>query len=164
MDELYTMKECDPEISFKNTIDFVLAYESKSTFYFILEKIMFFSFGYTELVARILSVVAGVAGVYAMYLLGKEIWDQRTGLFSALVISLNYFHIQYSQEARGYTLLFLFVVLSFLHFIKFLKGKKLKNVFWYSICIILAIHFHPFALFVLSSQIILWMIFLLKGQ
>ena len=152
LDELYTFMDCDPSISWHETLTTVLALECKSPLYYFIVKFLFIAFGYTDIVARVLSVVAGIAGIYAMYFLGKEIFNTRTGLIAALFTSLNYFHIYYSQEARGYIFLFLFTVLSFLFFIRTLKTLSLQNAIWYGLTSLLSLHIHTFAILVIIAQ------------
>ncbi|MBI4278548.1 MAG: glycosyltransferase family 39 protein [Armatimonadetes bacterium] len=50
-------------------------------------------FGFTEFVARIWSAVFGVAGVWATYLLGRDLYGPRTGLLAAVILAtaLQYF-------------------------------------------------------------------------
>ena len=61
---------------------------------------------------RSVALVAGVAGVGAAYLLGRTLIDRRAGLLAAALLAAWTAHVDYSQEARGYTLLFLFVLLA----------------------------------------------------
>ena len=164
VDELHTLIECNPEISWYDTTTAVLTLECKSPLYFYLIKIICSVFGYTSLIARLVSVIAGTAGIYAMYLLGKEIFDKRIGLIASALICVNYFHIYYSQEARGYTLYFLFTVLSFLFFIKTLKTLTKKNAILYGVTTLLSLHFHPFAILVIIAQGLLTLIFFLSEE
>ena len=44
------------------------------------------------------------AAVPAVWLAGRRLFDERTGLFAALLFTLNGFALEYAQEARGYML------------------------------------------------------------
>jgi len=51
-----------------------------------------------------------VATVGVLYLLTRELFDERTGLVAAFIAAIAPFHVQYSQEARMYALLGLLLV------------------------------------------------------
>jgi mannosyltransferase len=50
------------------------------------------------------SVLAFAAAVPAVWLAGRRLFDERTGLLAALLFTLNGFALQYAQQARGYML------------------------------------------------------------
>jgi uncharacterized membrane protein len=68
-------------------------------------------FGESAAVVRLWSVLLGVATVGVMYLLGRDLFSRQTGLAAALVTALAPFHVQYSQEARMYSLMALLLIL-----------------------------------------------------
>lgn len=164
LDELYTMRECDPDVSWSACYHMVMAYENKSPLYFLFMKGVFTLFGHSAYMARLVSAVGGVWGVYVMYLLGKEAVAKGAGLMCALICAVNYFHIFYSQEARGYIFLFLFSALSWVYFLRLIKSPQLRAGLLYGLCAMLAIHFHPFALLVLLSQGLAGLIVCVKRQ
>jgi len=49
------------------------------------------------LAARLVSALFGTAAVYWLYLLGKRLFDRRTGLLAALFLSLAYLHVRDSH-------------------------------------------------------------------
>jgi hypothetical protein len=63
-------------------------------------------------VLRFLSVLLGTATIYAMFLLGRAIFNQQVGLLAAAFLAISPIHIQYSQEIRPYVLMILLVVLA----------------------------------------------------
>jgi uncharacterized membrane protein len=54
---------------------------------------------------RWLSVVLGVATVAVVYALGGALLTRSAGLWAAALLSVTYFHVKYSQEARMYALM-----------------------------------------------------------
>src|SRR5258708_5193617 len=67
--------------------------------------------GHTRAWLRIPAVVWGVATIAMVYILGRRWFSNSTGLFAAALIAVSGVHIQFSREARGYSLLvFLCVV------------------------------------------------------
>ncbi|MFH1928703.1 MAG: glycosyltransferase family 39 protein [Chloroflexota bacterium] len=61
-------------------------------------------FGTSEFAARSLSALLGTVLVALVYLLGRRLYDSRTGILAAFVTALAPFQVYYSQEARMYIL------------------------------------------------------------
>src|SRR5207237_10048583 len=68
--------------------------------------------GDSEFVVRALSALMGIATIPTLYALGTRLFGRRTGLIASTLLALNAFHIQWSQEARAYSLTVLLVSLS----------------------------------------------------
>jgi uncharacterized membrane protein len=68
--------------------------------------------GSSEWLLRFPAALAGVAGVAAIYTLGRRIADHRAGLFAALLLTVLQTPVYYAQEARPYAALILYTVLS----------------------------------------------------
>jgi len=69
-------------------------------------------FGDSESSVRGLSVLFGVLSIYLVFLLGTRLFDSHTGIVSAILLAVSSLHIQYSQNARMYTLLLSLSLLS----------------------------------------------------
>ncbi len=164
LDEIHTLLEADPKLNWQEFHDSLLVSDPHPPLYFALIKLCFTLFGHTSMVVRVFSAVVGVVGVYSVYLLGKAIKDKNTGLIAALLLSVNYFHIYYSQEARMYVLLFLFTVLSFYRLVLFVKNSTYKNALWYGVLTGLMMLTHFFALFVLVTQGLLLLYFFIQQK
>jgi mannosyltransferase len=65
-----------------------------------------------ETVMRLPSVLFGVAGLWALYRLGARLDRPLTGLVAAVLMAVNAYHIEMSQEARAYTMWAMLVTLS----------------------------------------------------
>ncbi|MBN1965952.1 MAG: glycosyltransferase family 39 protein [Anaerolineae bacterium] len=61
---------------------------------------------------RLYSVLTGVLTVAVVFRLAAELFGRRVGVAAAAITALAAFHIQYSQEARMYALLTLFLLLA----------------------------------------------------
>lgn len=75
---------------------------------------------------RSISVVAGVLSVGLMYVLGRLAYGKAGGLLAAALLAVWSIHVDYSQEARAYSLLFSFTLLTsvgFLYYANLLKGE-----------------------------------------
>lgn len=87
-------------------------------------------FGYSEVSLRFPSILFGVASVFIVYLIGKELLDKKVGLIASLFLATSGLHIYYSQEARMYSLATFLVVLAVNFFIK-------QKWIWFSILMLL---------------------------
>ncbi|MXN92572.1 hypothetical protein GR160_15190 [Flavobacterium sp. Sd200] len=160
LDEVLTMNSANPKLSFREFYDSIMFWEYIPHLYYYFNRIIFSVFGYTTFVARVFSALMGIGGVYAIYLLGKSLLNKRAGLIAALLLSVNYFHISYSQEIRPYGFLFLFSILSFYRLIEFFKSPTAKNAIYYGLFTGLILHAHFFGLITIFSQCILFLVFL----
>jgi mannosyltransferase len=115
-------------------------------------------FGTDEAGLRGFSVFCGVAAVPLIYLLGKRLWNPRTGLIAAFLLTVSHFHIHYSQEARSYSYLVLVTIGGILAFMRVLDEIKNDNTLrWRTITLflvanVLMLYSHFFALFVVVAQ------------
>jgi len=108
--------------------------------------------GSSEFALRSLSVVAGVAAIPAIYLLGKQLFGARAGRIAALLLCVHAFHIRYSQEARSYSLLMLLAVLSCLFFLRSLEEPSRRNWAAYIVFSTLMVYAQVFGGWVLVAQ------------
>jgi mannosyltransferase len=160
MDEIYTMNVSSPKLSWLEFHQQIIKREGFPYLYFLLVKLFCFIFGYSGVVARSVSVVAGIACVYTIYLIGKELNNKNIGLFAALLVSVNEYQIYISQDARPYSLYFLATVLSFYRLIIFLKNNSLKNVIWYGIFTGILLNINFFSFINVFSQVIILLTFI----
>ncbi|MFZ0251167.1 MAG: glycosyltransferase family 39 protein [Acidimicrobiales bacterium] len=79
-------------------------------------------FGSGQLAVRLPSIIAGALVVPMLFVLGREVYDRRTGVIAAALGSLAPIMIWYSQEARMYALLMLFGVLALWAQVRIFRG------------------------------------------
>src|SRR5271156_5740022 len=96
-----------------------------SLYYFLLH--VWLHFGGSEFFVRSLSVLFSVASIPVIYLLGRRLFDLRVGLVAAALLALNAYHVQYSQDARSYSLMVFLCLLSSLYFLKCLDIPSRRN-------------------------------------
>ncbi|RZJ34212.1 MAG: hypothetical protein EOO51_10665 [Flavobacterium sp.] len=162
LDEIHTINESNPSFSWSQIYGSLLASDPHPPLYFVLVQLCFKLFGYSTIVVRLFSAIAGIAGIWAIYLLGKEIVNKQTGLIAATLLTFSYFHIYYSQEARMYSLLFLTTTLSFYFLARLIKQPTLKHALLHGLMAALMIYTHFFALFALFAQYLILLFFILK--
>ena len=163
LDEILSMNNSNPKLTMKQFYDGIMFWEFIPHMYFLILRFVFEIFGYTTLVARIFSAIIGVFGVHAIYLLGKELFNKRSGLIAAALLAVNFFHISYSQEIRPYGMLFLFTVLSFYRLVIFIKKPSFLNGIYYGIFAALYLNCHFFGFITLFSQYLILLVFLIKS-
>ena len=162
LDELHTMNEASPALTLKELFFYLSCCDQHPPLYFFAEKLFFIVFGHTSMVARSFSAFLGVGSVWLMYLLGKELAGKRLGLIAAAITCVNYYNIQYSQEARDYIMAFFFSVLSFLFFFRLIKMGERKNIWLYALSTLGVMYSHYYGLFLVAGQFltvgILWIL------
>jgi len=142
IDELHTMIESNPAISFKASFDLIVFREGIPPFYFFITKILFSGFGYTIVVARTLAALVGLFSIYGIYLLANEYVEKKWALVAAFFMAIHPFLIEYSQEARTYTLYMCLTIYLFLFAIKFLKSHTYKHILLFGFLAGLTVNAH----------------------
>jgi mannosyltransferase len=132
----------------------VWQYEANQTTYYLILR-AWLRLGDSEVMVRSLSALCGTATVAAIYFLGRRLFGARAGLLAAVLLSVNMFHLWFSQEARSYSLVMLLGTLSFLFFVEAV-GEPRRNRAWigYVATSVLAVYGHMFAVLVIAGQ---WM-------
>lgn len=76
---------------------------------------------------RSISLVAGVLSVGLMYVLGRLAYGKAGGLLAAALLAVWSSHVDYSQEARAYSLLFFFTLLTSVGFLYYASLSKAEG-------------------------------------
>lgn len=70
------------------------------------------AFGDSEFALRLPSAIGGILSVPALFLLGRKLLNVRAGSLAALMMALMIPAVDHSKEARSYTLMLLFAILT----------------------------------------------------
>jgi mannosyltransferase len=146
LDELSTILVSDPDLTNSRTHELIMNREGFPHLYFLTLKFLCDIFGHTILVLRLFSVFFGILSVYLMFLFVKELINKKAGYISGLLLTVNFFHIYHSREARAYALLVFFVILASYRLVKFIKNISLKNAILLGITAGLIPNAHPMGL------------------
>ena len=139
-------------VPFTQVAESVEKNENKPPGYFFVINLWAHAFGMSEFSLRLPSVLFGVASVWVMYLLGRDLFDdRRIGLIAALLLTFSRFHIAYSQEARTYSLWFLLLLLSCCFTVGMTRRNSLVDQIGYVLAAAFAMYAHPFAAFALLA-------------
>jgi hypothetical protein len=112
-------------------------------------------FGDSELAVRALSCIAGVCLTGAIYFVGKRLLTRGIGLWSAWIVALSPVQIFHSQQARMYSFLALFGLLSVSFLVSYLEEEKKRDQWLWVIFTVLALYTHNFALYLLPIEAVL---------
>jgi len=131
--------------------------------YYILLKPWVGLLGTSEWAARSFSVVFGVLCIPVIFLVARTLFDERTGLLSSFIASITIFQIQYSQEARMYSLLSFLSLVSVYAFLQLTRDGGRREVALYLVASCAMIYTHIYGLFVLIFQNA-WMLSLCRDR
>lgn len=114
-DEIGTLIRSSPQ---KSLVSIILDSLSVPGFpntplYFIIGH-LFLRIGENDFILRFPAFLFGTAGIAALFVVGRWLWDDRVGLVAAVLLAFSSFHIRYSQEARYPSLILLISLLSLL--------------------------------------------------
>lgn len=101
-----------------------LSFHDHPPLVFILQFLSMKIFGVSAFGARFPSALAGLLTVLFIYLIGKELYSERVGLLSALVLTVSNFWIWISRTALLEPVMIFFIVLSIYFFIKSWSNSK----------------------------------------
>ena len=125
------------------------SYQTETPLHAIIIKLWCAVFGTSEFSLRFPSAAFGIAAVFGIFLLARELFSVNAGLLSALFLAVNPFAIHYSQEARTYALFLFGAVFSFYFILKILQDFKWPTIFSYLFFTAIAMYSHPLGSLVL---------------
>jgi mannosyltransferase len=108
--------------------------------------------GSSEFAIRFMSVLFGSATIPVVYALGRRLFTRSVGLVAGALLAINVFHIQWSQEARGYTLVVFLATLSSFLFIRAVEKNSWWNWLAYVVVSVLTVYAHLFGVLVLAAH------------
>lgn len=155
IDEIWSMVEAKRSL-LELIFQVKWGYMGYNPVHFVFAHLMLY-FGNNEFIVRLPSVITGVFAVYALYLLGKYIFDQKTSLIAAFLLAISSLHIEHSREVRYYSYLVLFSIVSTYFLLKFLDAKntsKFKLFVLFIIFTVLNMATQPTAMIFLFVQIV----------
>lgn len=87
---------------------------------------------------RLPAALFGIASIGALFLLARRIADRREAALAALLLAASYHHVWFSQNARGYTGLLLWTILSTWFFLECLSRPRWSTAIAYALTMALA--------------------------
>ena len=125
--------------------------EGNMALYYVLLK-PWLQLGYSEITVRLFSVLAGIASIALIYILAAHLFGRSTGLLSAALLAISACAIAVSQEARAYSWLVLFVLLSTYLFVHLLETPNRSRALAYAVVAGISCYFHYFGVLVPAAH------------
>ncbi len=128
IDETVTFWIANPEFSISQSYKIHKSIELVPFLFNFIIKIYFLIFGYDFQISRYLPALFSSLSIITVSYISKEISNDRSYIFTSILITLNIYLIAYAQELRLYSTLFFLVSLTIYFYFKFENQKK-KNFF-----------------------------------
>ena len=114
--------------------------------------------GESAVALRLPAVIFGVASVWAALAFGRRWLCAREAWWCAILLTVSYHHVWFSQNARGYTGLLLGTLVASSLFLDLLRGSpsSSRRVWTYAIVVALSALTHITALVVLAGHGLCW--------
>jgi len=138
--------------------------ENQHFLFSLLSRLSLLLFGESIWALRLPAVLFGVASISALYLLGREVADSREALLAAALLTFSYHHVWFSQNARGYTGLLFWTLLSSWFLLLSLKHGKTCDWFFFALSAALGVYTHLTMLFVIFGQFAVYLLQIFKSR
>ncbi|MGH7863639.1 MAG: glycosyltransferase family 39 protein [Candidatus Binataceae bacterium] len=125
--------------------------EANMSVYFLLAR-WWMVLGDSEAFLRLPSALASIATVPLLYLLARQMFSERVAIGSAALVAVHSGALRYAQEARGYSMLVLLVVLSWIFLLRVMERPSFGNCVVYVVVSVLGVYTHFFGALGLLAQ------------
>ena len=112
---------------------------------------------------RLPAFLAGILAIPFVFLLGRRLCDDLTALIAAGLLAVSSYHIQYSVNGRGYTMIVLVTIISFILADRIRKRRSFTDWFWFSVVCAAGFFTLPTMLYPYLG-IMLWLFFSYLGK
>ena len=136
--------------------------ETNPPFYYMILSFWVPVFGDSEFIARVPSAVLGSLSIFAVYAVGKLLYNKKTGLVAALILATSVFHIRYAQEARGYTLMVCLMLVSYYCLLQLTIKNRTMYAAAYVASTALLVYTHYYGVMIILAQNIFCLTLLIK--
>ena len=117
----------------------------------------FLIFGEGAWSLRLPAVLFGIGSIFALYVFAREFVTRREAVLSAALLALSYHHVWFSQNARGYTTLLFFSLLSSWFLVRALREGRLSLWLWFAAMAALGVYVHMTMLFMVIGQFLIFL-------
>ena len=163
-DEIWSTMSFVKAQSLWDVVSSIGYYFNNHILYSLLARAFIAVLGESESVARLPAVIMGLLAIVVLFQFGKAFLGVSTGCLASLLLAVSAFHIDHSSEARGYSGLLLFSILSSYYFIKGLKADGYRSWIAYVFFTVLGFYSHIFMIAVSVSQFFAVLIFAGVGK
>lgn len=121
-------------------------------------------FGESAWSVRLPAMVFGVAGIAAMWVLARDVAGVGPAHVTALLLAVNYHHIWFSQNARGYTALAFFSTAGMILFLRGMARPRMATWIGFGLCLAAAVFTHLTGAFFFLGLGIVWLAVLVRRR
>jgi 4-amino-4-deoxy-L-arabinose transferase-like glycosyltransferase len=134
--------------------------DNQHPLYSLLAHLGIVLFGETPLAIRLPAVLFGAASVPLLYVLGARLASRREGLLAAALLTVSYHHVWFSQNARGYTMLAFWTMLTTYLLFRGIREGSVGKLVAYGVVAALGIYTHLTMIFLVAAHVLicLWLI------
>ncbi len=140
-----------------NELLFAFDSENQHFFYSLLAHLSVVIFGESEWALRLPAVIFGVGALWLVYRFGRDVTNRLEALFTVGLLSVSYFHIWFSQNARGYTGLQFWTMASALLLMRCLESNDRKRWMLYGLTLALGMYTQLTMLFVPAGHFVIYL-------
>ncbi len=84
-------------------------------------------FGFNAFGARLIPALIGILSIPLIYKLGNLLYNRQVGLWSALFLAINHWHLFWSQNSRSYVFTCFFAILLAISFYRAIDSKEVRR-------------------------------------
>ncbi|MCP4358098.1 MAG: hypothetical protein GY796_08810 [Chloroflexi bacterium] len=146
--------------------DLISTYNSENQHFLfsILARASFYIFGPSAWALRLPAALFGVGSILALHLFGRYVADEREGFLAAALLAFSYHHVWFSQNARGYSGLLFWTILSSWLLLKALDKSCTKLWLLYALTAALGMYTHMTMMFVIFSHGVIYLVTLFRRR
>jgi hypothetical protein len=121
--------------------------------YYTVSHFFLLVLGHGELVLRLPSALFGSLSILLVYKVAEIVWGRKEGLLCGFLLTLNPYHVLYSQQARNYSLMVFLALLSLIFLLKSLQRNEKQ--FWagFILSASFSLYNHYFAFLFLGAEV-----------
>jgi 4-amino-4-deoxy-L-arabinose transferase-like glycosyltransferase len=112
-------------------------------------------FGHSEWALRLPAVLLGIASLYLFWIFSQSMLTFSAATIGTLVLALSPPHVIWSVEARGYSSMVFFAILSSYLYLRLLRRPTRRAALWYIVANVGGIYVHLYSVFVIGVQILM---------
>jgi len=162
MDEIITVVEFIQKPWLK--IITYLPYPNNHILYTLFAKLSVSIFGEKEWSIRLPAMLLGALTPPISYLILRKKFSELVAFISGIFISVNFWSVWLSQDARGYSAYILFAFLSSYFLLEYLEKREKRLAFYYLLSAVAGAWFYLYTLFIIFSQLCWAVAILAKKQ
>lgn len=106
---------------------------------------------------RIPALLFGFLSIFAIFILARALYNRNIAVLSSFILGLSTWQIAWSQQARGYTGLQFFIILSLYFYFLFLRQRKPSYFLYFALCFLAAYLNHTIAIIFIPSYLIIFL-------